>query len=132
MKPCVGSEVNTTFVYAVNKPLPHTHIHIHTYTNTLTHTHTQPNWASLFPHLHHWEEVRGCRLCCGAADVCPAIYHTHPPCARTHTDCAHTYRLPVFLRRQHNWKSTATEEDGGAAALSGPLRLLKQPFKQHT
>lgn len=29
-----------------------------------TDAHTQPNRASLFPHLHHREEVRGCGLFC--------------------------------------------------------------------
>lgn len=32
-----------------------------------TNVHTQPNRASLFPHLHHREEVRGCGLFCRTA-----------------------------------------------------------------
>lgn len=71
--------------------------------NTLSHTntHTPQNWASLFPHLHHQEEVRGCRLFCEAADVCPSPPFITHSCLRVHAH-SHIGLLHTPTRMQYS------------------------------
>lgn len=56
-----------------------------------TDAHTQPNRASLFPHLHHREGVRGCGLFCRTA---PPPFITQVVHVRSRS---HTYAGSAFI-----------------------------------
>lgn len=58
-----------------------------------TNAHTQPNRASLFPHLHHREEVRGSSV--GLPPTAPPIYHAGCPRALPQP---HLRRLCIRLK----------------------------------
>lgn len=95
------------------------HYNSPSHTQTYTQTHTQQNWASLFPHLHHQEEVRGCRLFCEAADVCPSLPFITHSCLCVH---AHSH---IGLRHTPTRMQYSSED-----SIIGKAVLLKMELQQ--